>query len=678
MSNFLLEILIQEIPAGMQVGAQKALAKAFVTSLAEQGVVIDTKDVEATTTPRRLILTAKNLPTQTDAKEEEKRGPKVGAPEQALKGFMKGCGVENEKDLSQKDGYYVFTKTSPARPMVEVLANLLPGLVTGLPWPKSMRWADGSTPTFVRPIENILAALDGRVVPFDVVGIQSSNQTHGHDFLAPEPFTVTDFDQYKKELTQRFVLIDREERRAHITNQLTHKARDAGANVVENQKLVDEVTGLVEHPIAILGQFDEDFLTLPREVLEITMASHQRYFALEDEKGNITNSFVGISNIEDKKGSIQKGYEKVLTARFNDAAFYWKSDCALPLENRLSSLEKIIFHEELGNLHEKTHRLEELTELLDPYIPGVEKAAAVKAARLSKCDLVTGVVGEFPELQGVIGSYLAEKHNENPKTAHALRWQYEHNNLEGLPPEAVALILADRLDTLVGFFGIGQPPTGSKDPYALRRAALTVIKLLRAYDIRLSLKEVIGAAHAFYKGKLKEAEASTVDNLLAFFMNRLQVILKEEGVAHDKVDAVFALGLDDVVDVARRSVALQNFMNQQDGAALFEAFKRAKNILDKESVNGAVVEKSLLAEQAEKDLFTEFEDARIAVKKALESEAYDRAMSALTALRTPVDGFFNDVLVMAEDENLKKNRLALLKEMASLFGTVAHFDRVGG
>ena len=678
MSQFLIELLIEEIPAGLQTGGEAAFKKAFGTFLNENGVV----DVEvfSASMSSRIALWCEGLPERTADVNEESRGPKVGAPEGALNGFMKGQGINDVNLLEQRETpkgtFYFYNKTVAGRKMQDLLAEALPQMIKNIPWPKSMRWADGEM-TFVRPLANVLCILDGETVAFDVDQIISNNKTRGHFFMHPKFFEVSSIDGYMNRLEQNMVMLDRTSREQEIDKQLQAKATENSLKIIPNKKLVEEVAGLVEWPYAVLSKVDEKFLELPREVLIKTMVDDQRYFALEDDNGNMAAAFIGVSNMEDKHGHIAKGYTKVLTSRFEDARFYWETDRKQTLESRASKLENIVFQKDLGTVAGKMNRVAALMPKLSEVVHNLNENNAKRAAKLAKCDLMSGVVYEFPDLQGIIGAYLAGADGEDLDVVDAIRTQYRNDNFERLLPTSVALILADRLDTLVGFFGINQPPTGSKDPFALRRAALAIIRLAMQHNLRFSLHDLLETVFYTYNGILPEEKNDVITKLVAFVLERIKVILREEGIEHDQVDAVLAMGLDDVVDIAHRARALHTFMNGEAGKDLHQAFKRANNILAKESIENGVVE-TLLAEPAEKDLFTACQNVSAKLDGLIDGESYAEAMTELTTLRGPLNSFYDDVQVMADDEQVKKNRISLLSMSSGLFLKVANLSRLEG
>lgn len=679
MSQFLIELLVEEIPAGMQTDGEAAFKKIFETFLSDNG--IGDVEVFSASMSSRIAVWCEGLPERTEDVQEENRGPKVGAPEQALNGFMKGQGISDASMLEQRETpkgtFYFYNKTVEGRPVKELLAEQLPQMIKNIPWPKSMRWADGDM-TFVRPLANVLCVLDGKTVEFDVDQVASNNKTRGHFFMRPDFFEVSSIDSYMNSLEENFVMLDRTSREEEIEKQLQEKASAQGLSVVENRKLIEEVAGLIEWPYAVISSVDKEFLELPREVLIKTMVADQRYFALEDETGNMSNFFIGISNMADKHGHIAKGYTKVLTSRFEDARFYWETDRKHTLESRTSKLASIVFQKDLGTVADKMNRVAALMPTLSTVVEGLNVKNAQRAAQLAKCDLTSGVVGEFAELQGTIGAYLAKADGEDLDVVDAIRHQYKNDNFENVSQTAIALILADRLDTLVGFFGINQPPTGSKDPFALRRAALTIIRLAMQHNLRFSLKNILSVTAINYGDTvLQLAQSEVSEKLVEFILDRIKVILREEGIDHDIVDAVLANGSDDIVDNLHRTRALSAFMQGEAGQDLHQAFKRANNILSGVHIENGVVE-TLLAEPAEKNLFTACQAVSSKLDGLIQGESYEEAMRELATLREPLNHFYDDVQVMAEDESVKKNRISLLNMSSGLFLKVANLARLAG
>jgi glycyl-tRNA synthetase beta chain len=565
-----------------------------------------------------------------------------------------------------------------------VLAELLPAVLAELPWPKSMRWGDG-TARWVRPLHAILCLFAGRVVPFAFAGVDSGALTRGHRFHAPEAFAVADFADYRARLDRAYVMLDPAVRRAKIAADAEALAAEAGLNLVPDAGLLDELAGLVEWPVALLGRMDERFLALPREVPIVTMRTHQRYLAMAQSDGTLAPAFIAVANLEAADGGVAvvAGNERVLTARLADAEYFWQTDLKLRLEDRLPALDDMVFHARLGTLGEKARRIEALAGDLARYLPGAEVDHCRAAAMLAKADLLSGMVGEFPELQGVMGGHYAAAQGERPEVARAIAEHYAPQGPSDRCPTAptsVCVALADKLDTLVGFFAIGEAPSGSRDPYALRRAALGVIRMVLENRLRLPLIELFHRAAAKYD-HLPDLDAG---QLLAFFADRLKVHLREQGVRHDLISAVFALGQeDDLVRLMARVAALREFLASEDGGNLLTAYRRAVNIVrieekrDGRAHDGAV-DTALLAQEQEWALLEALDAADAASAAALDEEDFAGAMAALARLRRPVDDFFDRVTVNAEDGALRANRLALLSRIRASLHRVADFGQVEG
>jgi glycyl-tRNA synthetase beta chain len=670
MPQLLLELFSEEIPARMQPGAARDLERMAAERLARAELPFDA--LSSFAGPRRLTLCVDGLPARQADRSEERKGPKVGAPDAALAGFLRSTGVAREA-LVQRDGVWFATLHHAGRDTAEVIAGMVPEVVGEFPWPKSMTWGSGSL-RWVRPLHRVLCLFDGQPVGFSIGGLESSDFTEGHRFMAPpQPFRARDFATYREGLASRFVVLAADERKRRILDGAHSLCTGRGLKLVEDESLLEEVAGMAEWPVPLLGDMEPRFLDLPPEVVRTSMRTHQRYFAVADEAGKLAPHFVVVANIEATDGGslIAAGAARVLTARLADAKFFWSEDRARPLEDRLQTLEGVTFHAKLGTLRERVARIEALARALAPTVEAdAEKAA--EAARLCKADLATAMVGEFPELQGVMGGYYAAAEGRDPDVAAAVRDHYRPQGpSEPVPttPIAVAVALADKLDTVLAFFSIGEAPTGSRDPFALRRAALGVIRILLENGVRLSLREAI------------EASAFDGEGVLAFFADRLKVSLRERGLRHDLVDAVFALGDDDLVRVVNRIGALTAFLATDDGANLLSAFKRAGNILDAEARKGALTISSAqrVAEPVEEAaLFDALAERRPTVAAALEREDYHAALSALAGLRAPVDAFFDGVLVNSRVAAERDNRLAILAEVRAVMGQAADFSLVSG
>ncbi|MCG8506280.1 MAG: glycine--tRNA ligase subunit beta [Sphingomonadales bacterium] len=673
MAELLLELLSEEIPARMQPRAREDLQRLMAAALKEAG--LEFSSMAAYSTPRRLALVVEGLPEAQPDISEERRGPRADAPDKAVEGFLRSVGLTRDQleEREEKKGTFLYAKIEKkGLPTARVLGKIVLSTIFNFPWPKSMRWSDGRL-QWVRPLRSILCLFDGEVVPLTAWNIDSGNQIQGHRFLAPEPFAVKDYKDYKAKLLKHKVVLVQMDRREAIHEEAKGLAERHRLELIDDPALLDEVTGLVEWPVALLGGFDDAFLELPPEVLTTAMRSHQKYFALRDPKtGNLAPNFITIANIKASDGgkAIAAGNERVLTARLSDAKFFWDQDLKTKLEDRLPALGEIVFHEKLGTVAERVERIEKLAiHIAKEYIPDADVEQVRRAAKLSKADLVTEMVGEFPELQGLMGSYYAAAQGEAPEVAQAICEHYAPKGPDDACPTvpvSVAVALAEKLDTLVGFFAIDERPTGSKDPFALRRAALGVIRLIVENGLRVSL------------GKLAD------EALLAFFADRLKVQQREKGVPHDLIDAVFSLGgEDDLVRLLARVVALQEFLKTEDGANLLTGYRRAANIVRIEEKNDGrkydgAVDAKLLREPQEKTLYERLGAARGEMEAAVAVEDFADAMTALASLRAPVDSFFDEVTVNAPDAALRENRLNLLSEIRTVMRTVADFSKIEG
>jgi len=679
MPELLLELLSEEIPARMQKRAAEDLSRLVGNGLKDAGLEIE--DIHSYATPRRLALAVEGLPeTQPDV-SEEKKGPAVGAPEQAINGFLKSNGLKSTDDcevreVKGKQVYFVVIEKTGGN-TADVLPGVLNDIFHKFPWPKSMRWGTESH-RWVRPMQGLLCVFNGKPVEGVAFGDTPAGRTTlGHRFLAPGPINgVKDFDDYKAKLNKAKVMLDAHERRNMIQRRADDLARAQDLTVRPDIGLLDEVAGLVEWPVVLIGKIDESFMDVPSEVLIAAMRGHQKYFSCLDKDGNLAPRFIMVSNMEtaDNGKAIVNGNERVLRARLADARFFWDQDCRQTLDSRLKDLGDIVFHARLGTVADKAERMAALAGVLAPSIDGCDAALAKRAAQLCKADLVSGMVGEFASLQGVMGGYYALGDGEPEAVADAIAGHYAPagpNDDCPAAPVAVAVALADKIDTLVGFWSIGETPTGSKDPFALRRAALGVIRLITENNLRMSLLDVFAAAGA--------GEAAA--DLLDFFADRLKVHLKEQGVRHDLIDAVFALGEDDLVRVLMRVEALGDFVQSDDGANLLTAYKRAANILkieekkDGRSYDGEAAEGQ---QPEEKALLAALTAADAACAKALGGEDFAAAMTALANLRGPVDDFFDRVTVNCDEADLRENRLKLLSGIRAVMGSVADFSKIEG
>jgi glycyl-tRNA synthetase beta chain len=685
MAEFLLELLSEEIPARMQVRAKEDLGALICKALDEAELTYG--KVETFATPRRLVLTIADLLGCQPDVDIERKGPRVGAPEKAIEGFKRSLGTESYELTEQEDkkgAFYVARFRRAGRLCSDLLTDIVPEVLKDFPWSKSMRWGDHEV-RWVRPLHSIVCLLDGKTISLTFGPVTAGNVTRGHRFHAPEPFEVESFSQYKKELARRYVVLDRDERRDGIKGQAELIAKQHGLRLRDDPGLLEEVTGLVEWPVAVCGGIDKDFMELPPEVLVTSMRAHQKYLALEDDAGSLAPKFVAIANLEAKDGgaAIVAGNERVLRARLWDAKFFWDQDGRRPLEELTPKLNDIVFHAKLGSVGQKVFRLVALAGWLADHMK-IDRAAAERAALLAKADLVSGMVGEFPELQGLMGRYYAEKHGEAESIAAAIGDHYAPQGPNDDCPKApvsVAIALADKLDTLAGFFMIDERPTGSKDPFALRRAALGVIRLILENDVRLPLRQALAAALSGYKEQSEVEKESVVNELLTFFGDRLKVHLKASGVRHDLISAVFATGDDDLVRLLARVDALSAFLASDDGANLLAGYRRASNIVRIEEKKDGTrldgnVDDALLQASEERVLYDGLTAATHHISRAVDGERFAEAMTALANVRQPIDSFFDNVIVNTEDDDIRKNRLNLLSNIHRSIATIADFSLI--
>ena len=778
MSDLLFELFSEEIPARMQAQAAADLKKLVTGALIERGLTFEA--AESFVTPRRLALHVVGLPTRQPDQREEKKGPRVGAPEAAIQGFLRSAGLksldEARIETDKKGGqFYLAVIERPGAATLDVFAEILPEVVKNFPWPKSMRWGAGSAESnalrWVRPLHSIIATFgpeteDPEIVPFEIGGIFSGNVTCGHRFMAPQPLKVRRFHDYLLGLQAAKVVLDPARRRDIILHDARDLAFAQGLELVEDEGLLHEVAGLVEWPVVLMGEFDQSFLDIPDEVIRATIRANQKCFVLRDpETGRLANKFLLVSNVIASDGgkAIAAGNGRVVRARLSDALYFWQTDQAplpdyaqhgKPLDQRLAKLRalNIVFHQNLGTQGQRVDRLMDLAEELARQLFKDEKIAeqARRAAELAKADLVTEVVGEFPETQGLMGRYYAELQDEDGDVAAAIEDHYKPqgpNDLIPAAPVSIAVALADKLDTLVGFWAIDEKPTGSKDPFALRRAALGVIRIILENELRLRLKPLIlehlvaiakeqierakaagridDPYHEWTDEKLKEYEenittvtildkelvfpkidlrswkelsatfedqqivreakkSGLTEDLVGFFGDRLKIYLRERGARHDLLDAVFALGEDDLVLIVARINALENFLKTEDGASLLAGYKRAANILKiEEKKDGAGAfeaqpDPNLRAEREENALAEALERAEREAQEAVEAEDFEAAMRALEKLRAPVDAFFDKVTVNSENPEQRKNRLRMLAQLRRAIHNVADFSKIGG
>jgi len=697
MPDLLLELFSEEIPARMQAKAADDLRRMVTDKLVAEGLVYE--GAKAFATPRRLALTVHGIPARQADLKEERKGPRVGGPEAAIAGFLKAAGLSSLDEAQiqrdpKKGDFYVALIEKPGRATLDVLAEILPVIIRTFPWPKSMRWgARSARPgalSWVRPLHAITATFgleteEPDVVKFAIDGIETGQTTFGHRFMAPQAVAVRRFEDYEAKLLEAKVVLDPERRKDTILTDAKQLAFAQGFELVEDQVLLDEVAGLVEWPVVLMGSFDQEFLSIPGEVIRATIRNNQKSFVLRDPKTEkLANKFILTSNIEASDGgkAIVAGNERVIRARLSDAKFFYETDLKTKLEDRLPKFEQIVFHEKLGTQGERIKRIERLAAEIAPLV-GADVEKTKRAAHLAKTDLLTDVVGEFPELQGLMGKYYALAQGEDASVAAASEEHYKPqgpNDRVPTDPVSVAVALADKIDTLVGFWAIDEKPTGSKDPYALRRAALGVIRLIVENKLRFPILKAAAAASVDRSTKVGLDQLAS--DLLSFFADRLKVQLREQGARHDLVDAVFALeGQDDLLMVVRRVEALGKFLDTDDGKNLLAGTKRASNILsieekkDKRKFDGAP-EPSLYSLAEEKALADAIDLAKVGASVAVMNEDFESAMSAMAKLRPAVDAFFDKVKVNDDDPKVRENRLTLLNEIRVATRAVADFSKI--
>ena len=739
MPDLLIELFSEEIPARMQTRAGEDLKKRITDGLVEAGLTY--AHAHALTTPRRLTLAVEGLLAESPTIREERKGPKVGAPEKAIEGFLRGSGISRDQ-LEERDtpkgAVYFATIEKPGRPAAEIVAEVLADTIRNFPWPKSMRWGSGAL-RWVRPLHSILCILSdesgAQIVPMEIDGITAGDTTEGHRFMAPGRFAVTGFEDYAAKLKRAFVLLPPEERAEHIWNDAQNMAFAAGLEVVEDKGLLAEVAGLVEWPVVLMGQIDDEFLDLPPEVLQTSMKEHQKFFSVRNPKTGRIERFITVANREttDNGATILAGNQKVLSARLADAKFFWENDLRVAksdITQWTRALENVTFHNKLGTQAQRIDRIAALARELAP-VTGADPDQAEKAARLAKADLSSEMVYEFPELQGLMGRYYIEAAGEDAAVAAVAQEHYSPlGPSDDVPtaPLSVTVALADKLDTLTGFWAIDEKPTGSKDPFALRRAALGVIRLILNNDLRLKLGGILdaqlvraevasndavhdehvadlleeiaqhgvfGAAFRLVKEKLAGKRLSDIlhmerkvpeatQDLLSFFHDRLKVFLRDEGIRHDVIDACIAMdGNDDINLLVKRARALNAVVATEDGENLVQGFKRANNILtqaeEKDGVEYSFGADPKFAEtDSEKALFAALDEAQAKIAPALAAEDFPAAMAAMAALRGPIDAFFEDVQVNSDNPVLRRNRLNLLSQIRQICSSVADLTKIEG
>ena len=685
MRVLLLELLSEEIPARMQSRAIEGLTDLLHDKLA--AAQIPAESIRGYVTPRRLTVVAEGIPGAQPDRTEERRGPRVGAPQPAIDGFLRSAGLvavkECEIRATDRGEFYFAVVNRPGRPAHEVLPELIQGAMAELPWPKSMRYP-ASDLRWVRPLTSVLCMLDSEVLPLPLGRVPVGRTTRGHRLLAPGEICVSSAADYLKRLRKAYVVLDQGCRTEMIRKGLEAAVSTEGLSLKPDPALLAEVTGLVEFPVVLMGSIDADFMALPAEVLSTAMRAHQKYFSCLWPDGTPAPRFLFVANnvAVDRGGTIIAGNERVLRARLADARFFWDHDRRVPLKSRVEALKDRVFHAKLGSVYDKTERMAALSELLAGDVPGADPHLSRRATRLAKADLSTGMIGEFPELQGIMGRYYALHDGEDSAIAEAIADHYKPlgpNDACPTAPESVVVALADKLDSLVTFFAIGEKPTGSRDPFALRRAALGVIRLILENRLRLRLGQVF--QYAWVGAHIGSSDPSA--EVLEFIADRLKVDLREQGVRHDLIAAVFALEEDDFVRLVARAAELAGFLAANDGQNLLVAYRRASNIVsieerrDNRSYNDPI-DPSLLQQPEEIELYQSLNGMRVILESLLANEHFDRAMTRLATLRRPVDEFFDKVTVNVEEPELRANRLRLLSRIRSTMNQVADFSQIEG
>jgi glycyl-tRNA synthetase beta chain len=691
MPELLLELFSEEIPARMQAKAAEDLRTIVTNALVEAGLVYEGTQSHAT--PRRLVLSVEGLNAKAADTVEERKGPRVDAPKPAIDGFLKSTGLKLDQLKIQEDKkgqFYIAAIRHKGRAATAIIADIVPATIRRFPWPKSMRWGAGSL-RWVRPLQSIVCTFDGEIVPLIIDGIKTGNTTYGHRFLAPEPIAVRRFEDYAQKLLDAKVIVDTRLRAETIRTDAKNLAFAQGLELIEDEALIREAAGLVEWPVVLMGSFDEKFLEVPPEVIATSIKNHQKCFALRDVKtGKLASRYILVANMVAKDGGeeIIHGNDKVIAARLSDARFFWDHDRKTPLEHLLPKLDTVTFHAALGSQGERISRLQGWANDLAK-TSGANPGQAQFAARLAKADLKTGVVEEFPELQGLMGKYYALNEGHPAEIAAAIQDHYKPLGPADIVPKSpisVVVALADKLDTLVGFWAIDEKPTGSKDPYALRRAALGIIRILIENAISLPLLPLFRSGLELYRSQLGNNFGKAFDaaDLLSFLADRLKVYLREQGRRYDLIDAVFSLsGQDDLLSIVRRVEALSNFLESEDGQHLLVGVKRASNILrieekkDGRSFEGDV-NQMILIQGEEKELNSAINAAVAQARKAVKAEDFEAAMKAMARLRPPVDHFFDKVTVNADDPSFRENRLKLLNRIRAATLEVADFSRIEG
>ena len=704
MATLLFECFSEEMPARMQRGAREQLQQLLTKALAAGNITHG--DVRTFASPRHLAIQIDGLPNIQPDVTVEKKGPKLGAPQAAIDGFLKSTGLTSldacEQRTVGKDTVYFATITTKGRPMAEWLKDALDQLMRDFTWPKSMRWGDHKNIQWVRPLHRLVCLLDSTPIPVQFGHITASNITEGHRFLAPAPITLKHANDYVSALEKAHVMVDADARRDAIYAAATSAAAAQQLQLVDDAGLLDEVTGLVEWPFCYVGTFDAAFMPLPREVLTSEMRHHQKYFALQKPSGELSNHFIITANMKATDGgtAIKHGNARVLRARLEDGKFYWNMDRHTRLDEWAEKLRDVVFHARVGMMNEKVARIVALAETISESVPGADKALVKRAAELCKADLTTGMVGEFPDLQGIMGRYYALQQNETPEVADAIRDHYKPVGAsDDVPthPIAICVALADKLDSITSLFAAGEKPTGSKDPLALRRAALGVLRIILSNKLEILLDQILKVAvltkpDGSFETPDPNKHSERLLEVKGFLLERLKVILRDEGLRHDVIYA--AIGLHPSQSamhimlkptlIRTRALAVQYLVTSESGAPILAAYKRATNILtaeekkDKTQYSFSALNPALLTEPQEIALHTALLNARKEIEPHLKAERFSDALAVIANLNTPLTAFFDAILVNAEDKAIRTNRLSLLALIRETMHSIADFSAIEG
>ena len=687
MAELLLELFSEEIPARMQRGAADELKQRVANKLSALGIAYENE--ASYVTPRRLVLFMDDIPTVLADTTTEKKGPRVGASAGAIEGFAKTAGTSVEKleiRNTEKGEFYFSAVHQKGQSTAEIIIRLLKETLAEFSWPKSMRWGSHDF-RWVRPLQGILCLFDGKVLPLEYGHLQAGRISYGHRFLSPESFEVRYFSDYRKSLLARFVVLDTEERKKIIEKEITKLAESHGYTVKQDPGLLEEVAGLVEWPNVLMGKIDEHFMEVPKEALSTAMRSHQKYFSLLTPEGGLAPYFLVVSNMQpkDKGARIVAGNERVLRARLSDAKFFWDQDRKKSLESRVAGLKNIVFHTQLGTIGEKAYRIAKLAKFIAVWVPSADLALVERAGLLCKTDLASEMVSEFPELQGIMGAYYAIHDGEDPQVGAAIGDHYRPlgpADTSPTEPVGMAVALADKIDTLTGLFAVDEKPTGSKDPFALRRAALGVVRIILENQLSIPLKIVFEKALSFYPAPLKQKKVAA--EVLEFFADRLKASLKSQSVRHDLISAVFDGGNeDDLLRLVKRVVALQDFLETENGRSLYAAYKRASNIVILEEKNDKTSYKKepardKLIQKEEQQLFNCLASIKADIGAAMKAEEFERVLALVGQLRDPIDLFFEHVTVNCDNPDIRKNRLMMLAQIRGLLDGLANFSLIEG